>query len=147
MRFGSQSCIKHQKISRNYSGYCNVLKLHMGWSEWRHAGLHSITRSNLWLSFCLVRGLKDVRWDFLGENRLGAGPVQNPAFPSCLFTMIGKRPTENPSNRSVKFAVFSYKNDNTQHFRWKYVNFDYICQYSSQYITIIWTFSRQRRFF
>ena len=35
-----------------------------------------------------------------------------------------------------EFAVFRNKNDNTQHFRWKYVHFDLIYKYSSQYVTI-----------
>ena len=34
------------------------------------------TRRNLWLSVCLLQGLKAVRWDFLGENQHGIGPVE-----------------------------------------------------------------------
>ena len=34
-----------------------------------------------------------MRWDFFGENRLGAGPVQNPAFLPCLLTINVQRKT------------------------------------------------------
>ena len=41
-------------------------------------------RGKLWVSAYLVRDLKPVRREFVGENQLGDGAVRNRAFHSCL---------------------------------------------------------------
>ena len=56
------------------------------WTDFRYNGM----KGNLWVSSCLVRDLKPVRWEFVSENRLGAGAIRNRAFHPC-FTIGTQR--------------------------------------------------------
>ena len=63
------------------------------------------------LSSFLLRSLKAERWDFLGENRSGAGDLSKQGFlPFPSIIRNSKRRTQNPS-KSLKQPLLRQKDD------------------------------------
>ena len=78
---------RHTKIQLRFLGAPNAgffllfeVQRFEFWADFRYNGM----RGNLWVSACLVRDLKPVRWEFVSENRLGAEAIRNRAFHPCL---------------------------------------------------------------